>query len=170
MAVKDEIVIIVDEHNRVVGTASRAAMRVQGLPHRATYILVFNSAGELFLHKRTLTKEVYPGYYDVVAGGVVLAGESYDEGAARELEEELGIAGVPLVPLFDFYHTEKTNRVWGFAYCCTWDGPIALQADEIESGAFRSVAAIFALAEKEPVTPDSLLVLKRYIEERGLPA
>ncbi|NIR17298.1 MAG: NUDIX domain-containing protein, partial [Desulfobacterales bacterium] len=71
------------------------------LPHRATYILVFNSGGELYVQKRTQTKDVFPGYYDVAAGGVVLAGESYEEGAVRELLEELGIRGTPLEELFD---------------------------------------------------------------------
>jgi isopentenyldiphosphate isomerase len=72
----DEIVTIVDAHNNVVGSAPRWEMRAKRLPHRSTYILVFNSQGELFVQKRTMTKDVFPGYYDPATGGVVLAGES----------------------------------------------------------------------------------------------
>jgi 8-oxo-dGTP pyrophosphatase MutT (NUDIX family) len=165
--IKDETVIIVDEHNRAVGTAPRRVMREKGLPHRATFILVFNSTGQIYVHKRTLTKEVFPGYYDVAAGGVVVAGESYDESAGRELAEELGIEGVTLTPLFDFYYAEGTNRVWGFAYTSLWDGPITLQADEIESGGFFPVKEVLARSSIESFTPDGLYVLRRYLEERG---
>ena len=91
-----EMVAIVDEHNRVTGQARRAVMRAGHLIHRACYILVFNGRGELFVQKRTPNKDIYPGYYEVAAGGVVLAGESYEESAVRELAEELGISAPPL--------------------------------------------------------------------------
>ena len=73
---RNEIVQIVDENNTEIAAVSRWLMREQQLIHRASYILVFNRAGELFVQKRTMTKDVYPGYYDIAAGGVVLAGES----------------------------------------------------------------------------------------------
>src|SRR5215475_15086358 len=105
MSAADEIVVIVDEHNKVVGAVPRREMRAKNLPHRSTYILVFNSQGALYVQKRTMTKDVFPGYYDPASGGVVLAGESYEESARRELAEELGIQDVPLRPLFTFYYT-----------------------------------------------------------------
>src|SRR5688572_7729079 len=116
----DEIVVIVDERNNVVGATSRREMRAKRLPHRSTYILVFNGGGELYVQKRTMTKDVFPGYYDVAAGGVVLAGEAYEQGAERELEEEMGIRGVPLSRLFDFYFEDATTRLWGCAFSCTY--------------------------------------------------
>src|SRR5262245_39916002 len=116
MGAADEIVAIVDDHNTVVGAAPRHEMRAQRLPHRSTYILVFNSQGELYVQKRTLTKDVFPGYYDVAAGGVVLASESYEQGAMRELEEEMGIRSVPLNRLFDFYFEDEHTRLWGCAF------------------------------------------------------
>ena len=103
MNAADESAVIADEHNQVVGAATRREVRAKKLIHRSTYILVFNSANQLFLHKRSASKDIYPGCCDPAVGGVVLAGESYDEGARRELEEELGITGVRLNTLFDFY-------------------------------------------------------------------
>ena len=64
----DELVIIVDKENIEVGVVPRRQMRSGRLPHRATYILVFNAKGELFVQKRTQTKDVFPGYYEVAAG------------------------------------------------------------------------------------------------------
>lgn len=162
---KDEIVTIVDEQNHVVGAMPRWQMRAGRLPHRATYILVFNPRGELYVQKRTPTKDIFPGYYDAVAGGVVLAGESYEEGALRELDEELGIHGVPLIWLFDFYYEDEHTRVWGKAFSCLYDGEIVLQKEELESGVFLKVEEVLRLAESEPFTPDSLYVLRRYLSD-----
>lgn len=163
MGPSDEIVAIVDEQNNVVGAAPRREMRANRLPRRSTYILVFNSRGELYVQKRTPTKDVFPGYYDPVAGGVVLAGESYEDGARRELAEELGIRDAPLTRLFDFCFADERARVWGRAFSCVYDGEIVLQEEEIESGTFMGIDDCLRLAETEPVTPDGLYALRRYL-------
>jgi 8-oxo-dGTP pyrophosphatase MutT (NUDIX family) len=163
MGAADEIVVIVDQHNHVVGAAPRREMRAKRLGHRSTYILVFNSRGELYVQKRTLTKDVFPGYYDVAAGGVVLAGETYEQGAERELEEEMGIRGLPLKRLFDFHFENEHTRLWGCAFSCVYDGAMVLQEEEVESGAFVPVSDILQRAETEPFTPDGMYVLRRYL-------
>ncbi len=145
-----------------MGVAPRWEMRAGGLPHRATYVLIFNAAGELHVQRRTLTKDVYPGYLDPAAGGVVLAGESYEESAERELAEEMGIRGVALRTCFDFWFDEPPVRVWGRVFECRYDGPLVLQAEEVESVCFLKPEAV--LASEVPVTPDGLLVVRRYLE------
>ena len=163
MGSADEVVIIVDQENNEIGAVPRREMRDARLPHRATYILVFNSRGEIYLQKRTQTKDVFPGYYDVAAGGVVLTGESYEEGAVRELEEELGIRETPLTELFDFYYEDEHIRLWGRAFSCVFDGELVLQNEEIESGEYMKLEKVFRLAETEPFTPDCLYVLQRHL-------
>jgi 8-oxo-dGTP pyrophosphatase MutT (NUDIX family) len=162
---QEETVAIVDDDNRVVGAAPRSRMRAEGLIHRATYILVFNAEGHLFVQKRTASKDIYPGFYDVATGGVVLAGESYADAARRELAEELGIRGVRLTVHFDFYHTDGGNRVWGRVYSCVAEGDIVLQEEEVESGAFRPVQAILADSRRQAFTPDGLYVLRRFLAQ-----
>jgi isopentenyldiphosphate isomerase len=157
----EELVEIVDQDNRSIGAVSRRIMRQQHLIHRACYILVFNRQGELFIQKRTRTKDIYPGHWDVAAGGVVLAGESYEDSARRELKEELGLDNVPLRMHFDQYYEEAGNRVWGRVYSCNHDGPFTLQAEEIERGQFIDLAAIRQLHQTEPCTPDGLALLQR---------
>ncbi|KPJ97874.1 MAG: NUDIX hydrolase [Desulfobacterales bacterium SG8_35] len=160
----DEFVLIVDRDNNETGSAPRHEMRARGLPHRAAYILVFNSSKELFVQKRTMGKDIYPGYHDVAAGGVVLDGESYDESARRELEEELGIRDAVLTPHFTFFYEEGTNQVWGRVYSCIHDEEMTLQAEEIESGFFADPAQVLALSKTKKFTPDGIHVLKRYLE------
>jgi 8-oxo-dGTP pyrophosphatase MutT (NUDIX family) len=162
----EEMVQVVDENNRETGAVPRRVMREKCLIHRATYVLVFNSNGELFVQKRTPTKDVYPGFYDIAAGGVVLAGESYRESAERELEEELGISGMELTHHFDlFYEDRGRNRVWGSVWSCVYDGEMVLQREEVESGFFAAPDKVLAMAEKEDFTPDGIQVLRKFMQQ-----
>ncbi|MCC6363561.1 MAG: NUDIX hydrolase YfcD [Bryobacterales bacterium] len=158
---RDELVAIVDEENRVTGSAPRWVMRRDGLLHRATYVFVFDPAGLLYVQLRTPSKDVYPGYWDLAAGGVVLHGESYAQGAERELEEELGIHGVPLEEWFPFYFEDGSSRVFGAAYGCVYDGPLRLQAEEVVCVERLRVEDILSGATGRRFTPDSLLALRR---------
>ncbi len=161
----DEIVLIVDEQNHEMAHVPRRVMREGGLIHRACYILVFNRHGEIFVQKRTMGKDIYPGYHDVATGGVVLAGESYELSAKRELVEELGVRRVALTRHFDFYHEADNNRVWGRVFSCTAEGPFVLQPEEVEGGFFLGVDAVQSLAAVEQFTPDGLVVLKRFLAD-----
>ncbi len=153
-----EIIQIVDRENREIAVVARHIMREQRLIHRASYILVFNRAGELFIQQRTMIKDIYPGYWDVAAGGVVQAGESYELSAARELAEELGVKE-KLTFLFDQYYEDADNRVWGRIFSCIHEGPFILQPEEVADGCFMEIDEALDLSTREPFTPDGLVLL-----------
>jgi isopentenyl-diphosphate delta-isomerase len=157
-----ELVDLVDELGHTVQVVTRAEMRARGLPHRCTYILVFNRRGELFVHLRTATKDVFPEHWDVTVGGVLAAGESYDAGARREVSEELGIdcETAMLERLFPFRYSDDCTTVHGMAYRMVHDGPFRLQAEEIVQGEFTTVDAALARAAYLRFCPDGLAVLK----------
>ncbi|MGZ8629501.1 MAG: hypothetical protein ACXWZF_00835 [Actinomycetota bacterium] len=67
---------VVDLVDRVVGSVPRSERRAGRRLHRATSILVTRSDGEVFVHRRTGTKDVHPGMYDAFVGGVAAAGEA----------------------------------------------------------------------------------------------
>src|ERR1041385_1673750 len=91
MSPAEELVDVIDDAGNTVGAVTRGEMRERKLPHRFTYVLVFNARGDLFIHLRTPTKDVFPSYWDVCIGGVLSAGETYAIGVRREIREELGI-------------------------------------------------------------------------------
>ena len=158
-----EIVMVVDDENRPVAELPRHRVRSENLPHRTTYIFVFDRQGRVLVQLRTAIKDMYPSYYDLAAGGVVAAGESYEENAEREAEEELGIRDTDLEPKLDFYYEDEGNRCFGRVFTCVHEGPFTLQAEEVESVAFHTVEEI-AAGDVSPVTPDSLLALNRLLE------
>ena len=164
----DEHVVIVDADNRPVDVVPRSAMRGEGLRHRVTGIFVLDRKGRLFVQRRTETKDVYPGMLDLCAGGVVVAGESYEECAAREAEEELGIVDTPLQAAFDSYFCEPGQgggppvRNWCRVFICRHNGPFTLQREEVASGEFVPIADILA-DDASRYTPDSLAALRRLL-------
>ncbi|MDJ0956576.1 MAG: NUDIX hydrolase YfcD [Arenicellales bacterium] len=164
MGAANEIVSIVDESDNIVGQEPRHVMRAQGLLHRVTYIFVFNTNGELLVQKRTYDKDLYPGYYDLAAGGVVCVGESYEQSALREAREELGIENTPLEFHFKFFFNQEGNRCWGKVFSCVHDGPFILQEEEVESGEFMSIDRITD-GDIGPITPDTRAVFERYIKD-----
>lgn len=158
----EEWVDVVDDDDRVVDRATRAEMRRRNLPHRAVYVFVRNSRGELFVHRRTLTKDIYPGYCDVSVGGVVAAGEDYDAAAARELAEELGVRDAPLIRLGATRYADERTRVLGVVYLAHQDGPFALQAAEIASGGFVTIDEAERMTREERCCPDGVAILRAY--------
>lgn len=163
-----EMVIIVDRENRVAGRETRAVMRAGRLPHRASFVFVFRTDGRLLVQRRTESKDIWPGWYDLAAGGVVMDGESYEESARRELEEELGVRGVDLRGGVEFWFENEAVQVWGCAYLCEWAGELRLQEEEVAAVEEWSEAAVErAAGSGARVTPDSVAAYAR-LREIGL--
>ena len=157
-----ELVDVVDDQGRTIATVTRREVRERHLPHRAVYILVFNRQGELYIHLRTPTKDVYPSYWDVCVGGVLAAGESFDAGACREIAEELGLEIDPEL-LFPFRYVDPSWVVHGMVYRIIHDGPFRLQPEEIVRGEFVLDKEVLTRAKAEPFCPDGLSVLREYL-------
>lgn len=155
--IADELVEEVDEHGTVLRVVTRAQMRAENLKHRCTYIGVVSSDGRLLIHQRSPDKEVYPSWWDVCAGGVCTAGESWDESARRELREELGI-DVPLEHLGRGTWEEPGGgaSLVGHVYLARSDGPFSFDDGEVVQAGFVTLAELDELLATEPFCPDSV--------------
>ena len=137
----EEILEVVDREDRVIGTEKRGVIHARGLMHRSAQVLLFNSAGELFLQKRSMSKDEFPGLWDSSAAGHLEPGESYHRCALRELDEELGIRHQgALTELFKFRASADTGYEHCTVFCCTSDSPLSLQAEEVDEGKWLSPA------------------------------
>jgi 8-oxo-dGTP pyrophosphatase MutT (NUDIX family) len=159
---RDELLDIVDEHDRVVGQARRSDAYARRLRHRCTFVLARDAAGRVFVHRRTAQKLVFPSLYDMFVGGVVGAGESYDEAALREAEEELGVAGLPKpVPLFKFLYETPLHTWWSFVYEVRCDSPVEPQAEEIAWHAFLTEEELDRRLDEWTWVPDGMEAYRR---------
>jgi isopentenyldiphosphate isomerase len=158
----EEIAVVVDERDHVIGRALRSEARAHNLLHRGIAVLCRNSDGDIYVHRRTAIKDVFPSLYDMWIGGMVRDGESYTECARRELSEELGITGTKPSFMFKHLYRGAENRCWTAAFTILWDGPIVPQAEEIAWGSFTSPADLDARIEQWEFCPDALEVFRRY--------
>ncbi len=164
---QDELVWIVDKENRPITSAKRSQMRQKRLIHRSTYILIHDETNRMLVQKRTDTKDVYPGLWEIAAGGVVAYGEEYMESALRELSEETGIKGIPLIEHFDFYFEDSDNRLWGRIFSCKYSGRIFPQKEEVQASFFADKRQMSELLRNEKFTPDSYFLMN-LIKRRGI--
>lgn len=125
-----ELIDLIDEHDRVVGTTVKEAAHAKRLPHRVAAVLVFTEAGELYVqvHKKS------GGKFDHSVGGHVIKGEDYQTAAVREADEELGIRQ-PLTYMTTFYNEAGSYRhMFGLFECVadkTWRFVPNEEVDEI---------------------------------------
>ena len=157
----DELVDVVDENDRIVTTVTRREVRRGHLLHRCTYVLVRNGAGEILVHRRTDTKDVFPGAHDVFSGGVCAAGESYDECARREVAEELGVVDAELRFLFTHRYRGAHGQAWGSVYEARWDGAVRPQESEVAWYAWVAPAELDRMLGERPFCPDSREIFER---------
>jgi len=175
MTAQHKMLDIVTESGEAMATASYDEAHKYGLRHRSAHVLVANSKKEIFLQKRAKTMLTLPGFYENSAAGQVDSGDSVEQTALQELEEELGIKAKPqdLIDLGDFHYVNKYRADWmdneiARLYLLHYDGGITIDKDEIEEGSFRSIADIKRMIAKgERFSPVFLEMFKRYQKLEG---
>lgn len=135
----EDIFDIVNERDEVIGRAPRSEVHARGLLHRAVHVLVFNAQGEMFLQKRSKTKDREPSRWGAACSGHVDSGEDYDTAARRELGEELGWKpSSPLLRVLRIEACRETDQEFVWVYRCNGEGPFTLNIDEVETGGWFS--------------------------------
>lgn len=158
---------VVDDEDRVIATVTRAEMRAQRLQHRAVSIAVIGTDWRLLVHRRADDKDVWPGMWDLAAGGVVAAGETYEDAARRELHEELGVRAEELVSLGEGRFKDDAVALIGRGYLAVHDGPFTFTDGEIAEVRWVTRAELTELMASEPFVPDNLALLLPLLDSRG---
>lgn len=157
----EEIFDVVDERDEVIGQQTRREVHRLGLMHRAVHVLVFNARGQVFLQKRSQSKDRQPGLWDSSASGHLDSGEAYDACAVRELREEIGLRlTAPPRRLFKLPASADTDQEHVWIYQCAAEGPFVLHPEEIECGGWFSPAEVTRwMAERPQDFASALLVI-----------
>jgi len=140
---------VVDEKDEVRGHAARSEVHGNNFRHRAVHILIFNRAGDLYLQRRSRWKDRHALKWDSSAAGHVAAGESYDETARRELNEELGL-DVPLQRIVKLPASSRTDNEFIWSYRGVVSGDPIPNKCEIERGVFFAPAVIDGWTSARP--------------------
>ncbi|MCD6218973.1 NUDIX domain-containing protein [Candidatus Calescamantes bacterium] len=86
--------------------------------HACAHVLIVDEEGRILVPQRASTKSQFPNRYEIL-GGHLLIGETFEEGALREIKEELGINPEPeklrLVDDRTFFKIGRPNvEDWGY--------------------------------------------------------
>jgi 16S rRNA (adenine1518-N6/adenine1519-N6)-dimethyltransferase len=160
---KTERFPIVDKNDRILGYARRSQVHGNNLLHRAVHILIFNEASDVYLQQRSRWKDRHPLKWDSSAAGHVVAAESYDETARRELKEELGVS-VPLQKFLKLPAAQRTDHEFIWLYRGVVSGELVPDKCEIERGTFLAPTVVdgWTSARPEDFAPGFLDCWKAY--------
>lgn len=146
----------VNDKDEVVGIVSYEESRERHLAHRIARIFLLDELGRLYLQKRSMKMSSAPGLWDQSAAGHVDIGESYDQAAARELEEELGVKNAILNQIVKYYE-EEPHPIYGHLkrfnalFIAQYDGqPIVLEPNEVMDGKWVTKTELEGLMSKSP--------------------
>lgn len=124
------------------------------LLHPVVHLHILNRRGELYLQRRSLDKDLLPGFWDTAVGGHVSYGESVAEALFREAEEELGMYDFHPIPLeaYEFEGIRERERVHVFA--CVGSFSPRPDGKEVIDGRFWGMEEIEESLGKSVFTPN----------------
>ncbi len=164
---QDELLDLVDENDRVIGTALRGDCH--GNPeslHRAVHLFVFNPAGELYLQLRSMSKTVQPGKWDTSVGGHISAGEEYVDALYRETAEELALEEFSPCFMYRYILHNSFESEMISSFICVTDSEPNTNPEEISEGRFWSELEIVKNLGTGVFTPNFEDEFTRFLDWR----
>lgn len=163
VCVVDEQVERVDGQDRILGAvvSRRQAIR-EGWLHRVAVTVCRDERGRILVHRRSEQLSRFPGFYEVVVGGAVDVGESYEQAAARELAEELGIHVLPRL-LFTFLNRSGLSPHWLGVHEAAVPDTVTADPDEVAWHGWLTEPQLRLALQKWRFTPDSHEAFNRYL-------
>ncbi|MEW2584625.1 NUDIX domain-containing protein [Streptomyces virginiae] len=170
MGAVDELVERVDDQDRVLGAvvSRRQAVR-EGWLHRVAVTVCRDERGRILVHRRSEQLSRSPGLYEVQVGGAVVVGESYEQAAARELAEELGIRALPRL-LFTFLNRSGLSPHWLGVHEAVVPDAVVPDPDEIAWHGWLTELELRSALLEWCFTPDSREAFSRYLPHRPSPS
>ena len=141
-----EEVVLVDRNDKALGTMGKMLVHKKGILHRAFSVFIYNSKGEMMLHRRAFSKYHSPGLWTNACCSHPQINETVEDAAHRRLMEEMG---------FDC----KLKEEFSFLYKAdVGDGLIEHEFDHVFVGKFNGKPEINPdeVAEWKLINPEIL--------------
>ena len=140
------MVVLVDEHDNEVGTMDKMEAHRKALLHRAFSVFIFNTAGDMLLQQRALSKYHSGGLWTNACCSHPLPGETAEQGAIRRLNEEMGFS-TPVKEAFSFVYKAPfdnglTEYEFDHVFIGEYNGRIIPDPAEVQDFCFRSLEEI----------------------------
>lgn len=123
------------------------------------HVCVFNSKGEMLIQQRQ-KKKTWSELWDISVGGHVIAGETSQQGAERELQEELGLSHSfrGMSPVIRVSYENGSYGAFGFDdyYIYKTDVEISslkLQESEVQNAKWASLEEIKTMIDEKSFIP-----------------
>ncbi len=106
---------IVDDNDTVIGVRSREDIHALGLRHREVHLWFVTPNNDIIFQRRSAFKDTFPDLMDATVGGHVEVGQTYEQAAIVEAQEEAGLLITPsqlkpLVMLANDAVDERLNK------------------------------------------------------------
>jgi len=169
----DELLDLVDGHDRVIGTINRKDYK-QLLQNddkfiRASNLFILNDDGKLWTPIRTAHKTIAPNGYDYGAGGHVASGDDYLETIIKEAGEEVNIEIKPEKIEFVAKTKSPTTRYFATLYLLrTNTTPIFNKSDFVSAEWLSPEELINAINQGHAAKSDllnSVVMLQAYLAD-----
>ncbi len=160
----EELIDYVNEQDEVIGAAARTEIYAQKLRHRIAHVFLFDREGAIALARRGKEVSYCPDHWTSTAAGHVGAGESYEEAARREMQEEIGVT-IPLdaCGVTPFIKEGTGHHKFLGTFKAVYEGVFVCDPLEVQYVQYFSPATIREmLAAGEPFHPETAMLLNHY--------
>ena len=134
---ESEKVNVVDENDNIIREIYRKDAKNEDIL-RVVCVFIINSKDEILLQLRSSNSQRYPSHWDSAAGGHVDSHEDYDEGARREMQEEIGIDTKLEFLGKDYFELDDGRKHFNATYIGHSDKKFKIDHNELEAVKFFS--------------------------------
>jgi len=159
-----EILDVINDKDEVIRQARENEIYEKKLLHRIIHILIFNDKGEMAMQYRSKYKPFCPNHWSTTVGGRVGAGESYEQAAKREFQEELNtLTDFEFLDKFHYKNLESGHQAMLTIYKTIYNGPFDINPEEVEKLAYFPIPKIKEMiGSGEKFHPELLFILKKH--------
>ena len=150
-----EMLPLVEPGGLVYGQATREYCHSGShVLHPVVHLHIIDHFGKLYLQKRSMTKDLLPGYWDTAVGGHVSYGETILEALYRETSEELGLTAFNPIGLGAYIWQTQRDNEYVFVHAILGHPTLHPNAEEVSEGRWWTFEELDRAMGQNVLTPN----------------